>query len=706
MNAEVVKVDSLREELILHPGPTDWQGAPSWTLEDPLRDRYFRIGWLEKALLSHWSLGNANAIIQRVNQQCPIEIDHEDIRYFSEFLNTNGLTWRVDDGTVGQFIRQKAGTRLSWWRYVLHHYLFLRIPLLHPDKFLQRTQPWVALFYRQSFWLVTFFAGLTGLLFASRQWETFRHTFLHFFTLEGALLAGITLTATKFIHELGHAYTCKRYGGKVSSLGVALLVMMPVLYTDTSSAWKLASRKQRVAIGAAGMLTELAIAAWATLAWSFLPDGMLRSAAFMLATTTWIMTLAVNLSPLMRFDGYFLLSDALGIGNLQQRGFAIGRWKLRELLFGLKDPPPEGMPDWLRRVLTGYAFATWVYRLFLFTGIALLVYHMTFKILGIFLFSVEIGFFVIMPVIKEIRAWHQRRKDYRMNRQLILTLSACCFLLLIFVYPWQQTVYAPGLLRAEQQGSLYMPMPAKIEKILVSPGQQIAKGDVLFTLHTDDLAYQDSQLSLQLQTLGWQQDFQTLNSQTLQTHQRIRKEREAALKHQQVLSQQRDSLSIRAPFDGQLVDLAEPLHSGEWLAQGEWLATVTSKRGAVIEAFVREKDWLRLKVGDQGVFYPKARTHGSIKGQLIDIERTAVRDLRPVAELSSVYGGDIAALSGQQRELIPEQAVYRVLLRLDPTMAAPQQVQLGTLALEGQSQILGVSLWKYISAVVIRELAF
>ncbi|MGE0973148.1 site-2 protease family protein (plasmid) [Klebsiella sp. WOUb02] len=325
--SQVRGLTPLRDELILHPGPSSWDGSPSWTLEDPLRDRYFRIGWLEMALLSQWSLGDTKSIVAEVNQQLPVTINDEDVRAFGEFLAAHSLTRSFGDDSLQQMVRQLEAGKLSWWRYVLRHYLFLRIPLLHPDKILQRTLPRVGMFYRPGFWLMTLFAGLTGLLLASQQWETFRHTFLHFFTLKGATLAGLTLCITKFMHELGHAYTCKRYGAKVTSLGVALLVMVPVLYTDTSAAWKLPSRRQRLAIGSAGMLTELAIAAWATLAWSFLPDGMVRSTAFMLATTTWMMTLAVNLSPLMRFDGYFLLADSLGVGNLQQRGFSIGRWQ-------------------------------------------------------------------------------------------------------------------------------------------------------------------------------------------------------------------------------------------------------------------------------------------------------------------------------------------------------------------------------------------
>lgn len=293
-----------------------------------------------------------------------------------------------------------------------------------------------------------------------------------------------------------------------------------------------------------------------------------------------------------------------------------------------------------------------------------------------------------------------------MNRQMIVTLSGCGLLLLVFFFPWQQTVYAPGLLRAEQQGNLYMPLPAKIEQIKVSPGQQVAKGDVLYVLHTDALVHQGNQLALQLQTLGWQQDYQTLNRQTLQTHQRIRKEREAAILHQQVISGQRDDLLVRSPIAGRIADAAEPLNPGEWLAQGEWLATVVSPDGALVEAFVREKDWLRLSLGAKGTFYSKQSSLPGQQGEVVEIEQTAVRDLSSVAELASVYGGDIASLTNQQREIIPEQAVYRVLFRLSPETSAPFQVQPGTLALEGQSQILAVSLWKYLSAVVIRELAF
>ncbi|WP_405080941.1 HlyD family efflux transporter periplasmic adaptor subunit [Pectobacterium versatile] len=696
----------LRDELILHAGPANRDGSPSWTLEDPLRGLYFRIGWAEMAMLSRWSMGNAAQIVAEVNQTSALMLDDSDVQYFNRFLQANSLTRVSGDEAIAQFARQVEQSRVSIWRKLLKNYLFFRIPLWHPDRFLGATLPWIEPFFSRTFLKLTLLVAVLGLFLAGRQWETFKHTFLHFFTLEGAALAGLTLCFTKILHEFGHAYTCKRFGARVATMGVAFLVMMPVLYTDTSGSWKLTRRRQRMAIGAAGMITELVLAAWATLAWSFLPDGMLRSAAFMLATTTWIMTLAINLSPLMRFDGYFLLSDGLQMPNLQNRGFAIGRWQMREWLFGLGDAPPEHFPRWLQRTLVGYAFAVWIYRFFLFTGIAILVYHMTFKLLGMLLFAIEIGYFVVMPVVNEVREWSKRRKDYRMNRNMTTTLTVSAVVLLLLMIPWQRGVYAPALLRAEQQSSLYMPVPAMIQRIDVQVGQPVHAGQTLFTLSSDALAHERQQLERQIATLSWQSTFQVFNKEAAGDHQRVKQEHEAALQKLQVLQRQSEQLTVRAPIDGVVADMATPLETGEWLGQGEWLAVVTKPTGGLVEAFVSEKDWQRLRTGAKGTFYLQDVSRSSLPLTVVEIASTATRDLNAAPELASIYGGDIATLSDAQRKLHPEQAVYRVLLSLPDDYRAQPQVLRGTVVMDGEAQSLLIRGWKVVSAVLIRELSF
>ena len=144
--------------------------------------------------------------------------------------------------------------------------------------------------------------GFIGLYIVGRQWGAFTSTFLYFFNLQGLTFYFISLVFIKILHELAHAYTAVRYGCKVPTMGVALLVMFPILYTDMSDTWRVKSAMERIHVGAAGMIMELYIACIATFCWGFLPEGMLKSAAFILASTSWMLSLAINSNVLMRFD--------------------------------------------------------------------------------------------------------------------------------------------------------------------------------------------------------------------------------------------------------------------------------------------------------------------------------------------------------------------------------------------------------------------
>jgi len=159
--------------------------------------------------------------------------------------------------------------------------------------------------------------------------------------MKGVFLYALTLFFVKMLHELGHAYTARHYGLRVPTMGLAFLIFWPMFYTDNSDAWKLRKRTSRMAIAGAGTLVELGLAVPATFLWSFLPDGPLRSACFLIAATTWISSLLINLNPFLRFDGYYLLSDFLNVPNLQARAFALGKWHLRRFLAGIESPCPD-----------------------------------------------------------------------------------------------------------------------------------------------------------------------------------------------------------------------------------------------------------------------------------------------------------------------------------------------------------------------------
>ena len=328
----------MRQDIQSLPGSTETDGSPTWSLHDPVNNRFFRIGWLEFELLSRWQSGDAETVLQQVNNGTTLHADLSHVMELLDFLKTNQLIQARGKQAITELYDKAMTGRKHIASWLLQNYLFLRIPLVRPDSFLTRTLPWIRFVFTRGFALTLVATTLLGIYLVMRQWDSFQQTFLYFFTLEGMLLFAVAIFIAKVIHELGHAYTAKRYGIRVPTMGIALLVLWPVLYTDTSEAWKLPDRRQRLAIAAAGMAAELALAAIATLLWSFLPDGPLRAAIFMIATTSWVITLFINLNPFLRFDGYYLLSDFLEVQNLQDRSFALGKWKLRQVDTGHQRP--------------------------------------------------------------------------------------------------------------------------------------------------------------------------------------------------------------------------------------------------------------------------------------------------------------------------------------------------------------------------------
>lgn len=374
--AQQLALPPLREDLALHPGSTQKDGAPSWVIEDPLKGRFYRIGWLEFEVLARWHLGDAARVVQSVSEETLLAPEVDEVLAIRQFLLQHELL-------VNQTLLEKAAQgslpKPGMATQALHNYLMFRLPLVNPDRFLEKYLSWFAPLLRPKAFALSMLAGFLGLVLALQQWDTFAATFVETLSLQGLLSYSVALVLAKALHELGHALTAKQLGLRVPRMGVAIVLLLPMLYTDTGETWRLTRRRDRFAIAAAGMRIELMLAAWCTLAWSFLPDGALRGAMFFLATTSWIMTLAVNASPFMRFDGYYMMSDATGIPNLHDEAGKVMRHFLRKHLLGFEEAEPalegEAPPPWL----LWFGLGTAVYRFFLFLGIAVTVYHYFFQ---------------------------------------------------------------------------------------------------------------------------------------------------------------------------------------------------------------------------------------------------------------------------------------------------------------------------------------
>ena len=699
----------LREELALLPGPVLPDGQPSWTLHDPVRNQFFRLDWPSFEVLQRWAMDDPVAMASDICEQTTLQLEPADVTGVVAFLVGNQLTQPQGQQSARQLADRLAHMHGGALQWLLHHYLFFRVPLVRPDAMLSRWVGAVGWFYTRQFVWLTLGALVFGLTQVVRRWDVFSASLVDTFNWDGLAAYGIAVFFVKLLHELGHAFTAKRMGCRVPTMGVAFLVMWPVAYTDTNETWRLTDRMQRLQVAAAGILTELVVAAWATLAWALLPDGALRSAAFVLATTSWVATLAINASPFMRFDGYFILSDWLDLSNLHERSFALARWKLRECLFDLGEDPPEHFSNHKQVGLILFAWATWLYRIVLFLGIAVLVYHFAIKLVGIVLFAVEMMWFVLRPFWREGQAWRKRWPVIRMRSRSRISAALLVGLLLLVLLPWPGRVMVSGLLRPADVWPVFAPSGARIDALPWREGDHVAAGAELLRLHVPDLQMRQKASEAKVERLRWQaaaSGFDTeskskllVNEETLST----------AQAEQASLVTEMLQYAPVAPFAGHLRDMDPDLHVGQWLARKEKVALLVRDDSPwVVETWLDEEAVQRVSAGDSAVFITEGNQLLAVHLQVAAVDRDASRAL-PRPELAAHLGGHILTRE-KAGQLLPERAIYRVTLAMPSGAALPVELASrswrGKLTINARWETIG---WRYLRqmfSVLIQEVGF
>ena len=692
----------LREDLRLIAGASAADGSPTWVIVDPVRGKYFQIGWAAYQILSRWSGRSAGAVLSQIHADTTCRATTQDIDDLLRFLYRNHLMREPAQGGYRAYAAQAEAVRPQWLMWLVHHYLFFQIPLVRPDRFLRATLPFVEwLFSKSVAWIIALI-GLAGVYLVSRQWDVFTATFLHFFTPRGLALYALSLAIVKVFHELGHAYTATRYGCRVPTLGIAMLVMVPMLYSDTSDAWKLTSRRQRAAIGAAGMIVECALAALAIFAWNFLDDGMARSLVFIVATTSLMVGAAINLSPLMRFDGYFVLSDWLGIPNLHERAFAFGRWQLRRLLLGLDRPMPVPASATQRRFLVYFAWGVWVYRFMLFLGIALMVYHYFFKLLGLILFGIEIGWFIVLPIVGELKIWWTLRGALRERGRAWVSVGILASLIAVLFIPWSDRIHLPAVLEAIPHATIYAPAAGKIVELPVKQGQLVQAGDSLVILEAPSLEKDIALAHKRIEVERLRAERQSVDREklaktqvTLETLRTRLSELEGLMKKQQILH-------LTAPIAGLVTDRTEALHVGQWINKELPLAYVVDPQGEELHALVEETKVKYLQVGQSARFIPDDAERPSLAAQVVEIRDIDERRFT-LPDLLSIYGGDGPVREEAKRRLKPDTSVYRVTRHLVESPPRWNQAVRGTVLVQGPRSSFAQRVWEQSARIFIRE---
>jgi len=251
--------------------------------------------------------------------------------------------------------------------------MFVRIPLFDPDRFLVRILPYAKHLF--SWWaaLVWLLVVAMGIKVVIDNIDSVTIQAEGVLAPDNLFLLYIGMVFIKALHELGHALTCRYYGGEVHVMGVMLLVFTPLPYMDATSSWSFRSRWQRAFVGAAGMITELFIAALAVFVWAVTGPGVIHSLAYNMMFVASLSTIIFNANPLLKFDGYYILSDLADLPNLYTRSRKQWAYLSEKYLYGVKNTIAVADSDTEATWLTLYGALSGVYRILVFAGIIMFV---------------------------------------------------------------------------------------------------------------------------------------------------------------------------------------------------------------------------------------------------------------------------------------------------------------------------------------------
>lgn len=657
-------IPEIRADLKLHKVADDTDGSPMYTLFDSVGSQYYKIGWQEAAIIKEMKPGlTVRELAQLLNKKSTAAVSEEDLRQF--FLDAAQHNLLVKSRTGDELTKEVASKKTNPFQWLIFHYLYFRIPLFNPDRFLGKTLHYVAPLFSVKAFVLYAIIIVSALLQLVDRWDEFLHTFTYFFNLQGILVYGIAVTFVKVIHEFSHAYVAKKYDVHVPIIGVAFIVLWPVLYTDVTDSWKLSNRFKRLAISVAGVIAELVVAGLATWGWVLSSPGLWQSVFFLIASSTWITSLLVNLNPLMRFDGYYILSDLWGVENLQNRGFALTRWQLRKWFLGLNVPPPEEIEPSQRYGMIVYSLSTWVYRFSLYIFVALFVYFHFTKLLGIMLFLVEIGVFIIWPVIDELQQLIRLKSLLRFNLRSIFSLSAITLALAWFVLPLPHEEKFSAVTIPSRNQILYIPQDSIIEKIFVEKGQIVQAGDPIISMFSKPLEIEMKGLDAEIKELRRQLAVGRVSDE-VKAEMPANYARLTSLKSRlKGLKSIEDSLLIKAGITGTVYYLFEPLDVGQHLKRDTEVAKIANLDSIQITGFVPEKQIDTVQVGSWiKVSFKNGRK--DLWGKIKEISPYNNVNL-DYEQLASINGGDLPVIKDPTKtKLLLVESYYSVVVELEP----------------------------------------
>ncbi len=678
---EKVVLPPLRRDLVINR--QTFEGRTYHVVKDPISLQYFRMSAEDYYLAT---LFDGRRMFGKIRNLFLQRFPHIPLEYTPEEVNERVLRFANDLALMqmlsvqGQRLKarydakrkQKAGK--GWFYNFVNNVFFKRFSVFDPDRlFARMARPIGWVWTKQSNWVACLII-LAGIVVYLMNRDRIHPTMSNFFSFNNLTLIWITTILIKSIHELGHGLTCKHLGGEVHEVGIMFMVFTPYFFVNVSDSWVLPQRKHRILISAAGIYVELVLAALASFLWAVVQPGPFQDFLFNVMVIASFSTIVFNANPLMRFDGYYIMTDLIEVPNLQAKSRALVTHQMKGLIFGHKDDSMLArMPLPRRRFALFYTYAvlSWIYGYYV-------IYHLTWFMsdnlarydlrgVGRFLAVSALLAWVIMPFWTFFKGLQLKRADWNRGGRLrrlstILGTVGGAFLIMCFM-PWNLTISRSGAIDLAEPEQVIPEVPGFVKDVLVKEGDSVVPGQPLAHLenreleqlhvtNTQRLAMAQANME---RALGMDRpaEYKQFASQLAEGQRKVERSQHDL-----------DSLTLKARSKGTVLTRELENRVGHLLRNGDVFCKIGSLNPMQIKMALNEKQVRYVEKGQAVDLEADAFPGRAIHGQIAEVHAMFVaKDLPPA--LSGRRGGDVPTGVNSKGEEVPLERTFEARIDID-----------------------------------------
>ncbi|HKY31469.1 MAG TPA: hypothetical protein VJV23_02950 [Candidatus Polarisedimenticolia bacterium] len=566
----------------------DYRGEVWYVLEDMAKGRFYRfppsvyhvLGRMDgqRTVQELWE-----ASVSQLGDDAPTQT--EVVQLLSQLHTADIMICDVPPDT-SELLRRSRKMERARLSQTLRSPFAIRIPLIDPERFLTATLGPIRPLIGPLGALLWLGVVASAAVLAAVHWTDLTENVMdRVVSAENLLLIWLIFPLVKALHEFGHGYFLKAWGGECHEMGIMLLVFTPVPYVDASAAAEFRERHRRALVGAAGILVELFVASLALFAWLGLEPGVMRTLAFNTLLIGSVSTVLFNANPLLRFDGYYILSDLLEIPNLAQRGMAYLGYVVKRHVLGMRHLTEPHTAPGERFWFVVFTIASFIYRAFIYTAIALFIAG-KFFVIGVLLAIWAVFSMVVLPAAKGL--WFlvasPHLRDRRPRAVALAAAAAGVVAMALFVAPFPSWTRTEGVVWIPDESLVRAGTNGFVRDVLVPPDTRVTAGQPLVACEDPLLDANERILVARLAEMESRRDVAFTTDQ-VQT--RILDEEISSVREELRRARERTTdLIIRSPAEGVFVLPGAPDLPGRHLKQGDLIGYVVDVEQPLIRAVV------------------------------------------------------------------------------------------------------------------------